>query len=68
MSTPQPAPNARKENRMKHYNALSNQTTRRILPMACATALAVAFAVSLPAHAGKVTPPDVPFNLQVEAG
>jgi len=53
---------------MKHYNALSNQTTRRILPIACATALAVAFAVSLPAHAGKVTPPPVPDNLKVEDG
>ena len=29
----------------------------------------MAFAVSLPAHAGKVTPPaDVPFNLQADAG
>ena len=53
---------------MKNCNALSNQATRRILPLACATALAVAFAVSLPAHAEKVTPPPVPFNLQVEAG
>jgi Protein of unknown function (DUF3455) len=53
---------------MKHYNALSNQTTRRILPIACATALAVAFAVSLPAHAEKVTPPPVPDNLKVEDG
>ena len=53
---------------MKNWNRLSNQATRRIIPTACATALAVAFAVSLPAHAGKVTPPDVPFNLQVDAG
>ncbi len=53
---------------MKHYNALSNQTTRRILPIACATALAVAFAVSLPAHAGQVTPPPVPPELKVDAG
>ena len=53
---------------MKHYNALSNQTTRRILPIACATALAVAFAVSLPAHAGKVTPPPVPPDLKVDDG
>jgi hypothetical protein len=49
-------------------NVLSHQTTRRILPIACATALAVAFAVSLPAHAGKVTPPPVPDNLKVDAG
>jgi Protein of unknown function (DUF3455) len=56
---------------MKHYNALSNQTSRRILPIACATALAMLFTGSLsqPVHAGgKVTPPDVPPNLQVEAG
>jgi len=44
------------------------QYSRRILPIACATALAVAFAVSLPAHAGKVTPPPVPPELQVDAG
>ena len=53
---------------MKNRNRLSNQATRRIIPTACATALAVAFAVSLPAHAGKVTPPDVPDNLKVEDG
>ncbi len=42
---------------MKHCNAPENQTTRRILPIACATALAVAFMVSLPqpAHADHVT-------------
>lgn len=49
-------------------NVLSNQPTRRIIPAACAAALAAACAVSLPAHAGKVTPPDVPFNLQPDAG
>jgi hypothetical protein len=56
---------------MKNCNSLSNQVTRRILPIACATALAVAFTVSLsqPAYAGgQVTPPTVPPNLQVEAG
>ena len=53
---------------MKHYNALSNQAARRILPLACATALAVAFAVSLPAHAEKVTPPTVPPELKVDEG
>jgi hypothetical protein len=56
---------------MKKCNSLSNQVTRRILPIACATALAVAFTVSLsqPAYAGgQVTPPTVPPNLQVEAG
>jgi len=56
---------------MKHYNALSNQTSRRILPIACATALAMVFTGSLSqtAHAGgKVIQPDVPPNLQVQAG
>ena len=53
---------------MKNWNRLSNQATRRIIPTACATALAVAFAVSLPAHAGKVTPPRVPDELKVEDG
>ena len=53
---------------MKMHNAPKNHHTRRILPIACATALTVAFAISLPAHAGKVTPPPVPFNLKVEAG
>ena len=41
---------------------------RRIIPAACAAALAAAFAVALPAHAGKVTPPSVPDNLKVDTG
>src|SRR5215467_6302856 len=50
-------------------NVLSSQPTRRIVPAACAAALAVACAVSPPAHAGKVTPPsDVPQNLQADVG
>jgi Protein of unknown function (DUF3455) len=55
---------------MKNRNAPENQTTRRILLMACATALAVAFTVSLPqpAHADQVTPPPVPPIIQVPAG
>jgi len=55
---------------MKKCNAPKNQTTRRILLTACATALAVAFTVSLPsqAHAGQVTVPPVPVKLEVEAG
>jgi hypothetical protein len=53
---------------MKNWNRLSNQATRRIIPTACASALAVAFAVSLPAHAVKVTPPPVPDELKVEVG
>ena len=55
---------------MKHCRAQENQTTRRILLIACATALAVTFTVSLsqPAHAGQVTPPAVPPQIQVEEG
>jgi len=51
-------------------NVLSNQPTRRIFPAACAAALAMAFAVSSPAHAaGRVFPPtDVPDNLKPDAG
>jgi len=45
-------------------NVLSNQPTRRII----AAAIAVACAVSLPAHAGKVKPPSVPPNLRVDDG
>ena len=43
---------------MKHGNAPENQTTRRIMLIACATALAVGFMVSLPqpTHAQNVTP------------
>ena len=41
---------------MKNCNAPENQTTRRILPTACATALAVAFigALPQPARAGQI--------------
>ena len=54
---------------MKNRDSLLNQTTRRILPVVCASALAVAFTVSLPqsAHAGHVTPPPVPGDIQVPA-
>jgi hypothetical protein len=57
-------------NDMKNCNAPENRTTRGMLPIACATALAVAFAVSLaqPARAEEVTPPPVPVNLQVPPG
>jgi hypothetical protein len=50
---------------MKNCNTLENQTTRRILLIACATALAVALTVSLPepAHADPM-----PDNIQVPAG
>jgi len=54
---------------MKNCNAPENRTTRRILPIACATALAVGFTVSLaqPAHANQVKPPPVPANIKVDA-
>jgi hypothetical protein len=66
-STRLPVPNAQKENGMK--NCTSNQITRRILPIACAAALAAVFTVSLPAYAGQLTPPtDVPHDLQVPEG
>jgi hypothetical protein len=56
---------------MKNYNNTSeNQITRRTLLTACATALAMAFTVSLPrlSHADQGTPPPVPANLQVPVG
>ncbi len=54
-----------------NYNVLKNQITRRILLVACTTALAVGFMVSLPqpAHAQTITPPPVPDDgLEVEPG
>jgi Protein of unknown function (DUF3455) len=50
---------------MKNCNAPEHRNTRRILLVACATALAVAFTVGLPqpAHADHVTPPKVPDRL-----
>jgi Protein of unknown function (DUF3455) len=61
---------ARKENGMKHYNSLQNQTTRHTLLVACTIALAVASTVSLglTAHADDVTPPPVPSDIQVPPG
>src|SRR5437867_905807 len=55
---------------MNYRNTPKNQTTRRALLTACATALAVAFTVSLAqsAHAEKVTPPPVPTDLEVQPG
>jgi Protein of unknown function (DUF3455) len=45
-----------------------NQTTRRILVLACVTCLTVAVTVSVPqpAHARHITPPPVPPDLQVD--
>ena len=55
---------------MNNCNAPENQTTRRILPIACATALALAFTVCLPqpAHAHEITPPRVPVDIEVPPG
>src|SRR5215510_1410475 len=55
---------------MKNCNAPENQTTRRLLLITSAVALAVAFTVSRPqlADADRVTPPPVPPNIQVPAG
>jgi len=55
---------------MKKCNAPENQAPRRILRIARATALAVAFTVSLwqPARANQITPPPVPTNIQVPSG
>jgi hypothetical protein len=55
---------------MTNYNAPENQTTHRVLLIACATALAVAFTVAVPqpARADLVTPPHVPSNIEVPAG
>src|SRR5262249_16792895 len=59
-----------KENGMKNRNTSENQTTRRILLIAYATALAVAFTVSWQqlARADHVTPPPVPVEVQVLSG
>jgi hypothetical protein len=59
-----------KEDLMKHNQAQTPQTPRRLQLIAWAAALAVAFMVSLPqlAHAGHVTPPPVPSNIQVPTG
>jgi hypothetical protein len=53
---------------LKNRNASERRITRRILPTACAAALAMAFAVALPAHADQITPPPVPPGLEVPAG
>ena len=53
---------------MKNCNALENRTARRIPLIACATALAVATVAAPPAHADRVTPPDMPNDIQVPAG
>jgi len=58
------------ESCLKNGNALSNQSTRRILPVVSAAALAVAFAFSLPqlARAEPIHVGNVPFNIKVPEG
>jgi len=55
---------------MKSRNTSKNRTTRRILLVACSTALAAAFTVSRPqvAHAVRITPPPVPDGIEVDEG
>ena len=59
-----------KENGMKNYKASENQTMNRILRIACATALTVAFTVALPqpTRADDVTRPYVPADIEVPPG
>ena len=55
---------------MKKRNASENQSTHRIVLIACSAALAAALMVSLPriARADRVTPPPVPADIQVLPG
>jgi hypothetical protein len=55
---------------LKNRNTVENQSTRRILPVVPATALAVALAFSLPqlARAEPIHVGNVPFNIKVPAG
>jgi hypothetical protein len=55
---------------MKNGIRPENQTTRRIVLVACVPVLAAAFTVALPrpAHARRVTPPRVPAIIQAPAG
>lgn len=52
---------------MKNWNPAEKRSTPRTLLIACSTALAAAFMMSLPqpAHAEHVTPPKVPSELRV---
>ena len=52
----------------KNRRALTNQTSRRMLFLACAIALMLALTVSQPARADRIPPPDVPSMIQVPAG
>jgi hypothetical protein len=54
---------------MKHCNESHGRVSRLTVRTACATALALASTISLahPAHAGEVSVPPVPANIQVQA-
>lgn len=60
---------------MKNFDAADNQTTRRILPIASLATLAVAYAISQPAHADLALPaarthlpPNIPTDVRVPLG
>jgi hypothetical protein len=55
---------------MDHRSTPEQRATRRILPIASATALALALAVSLAPRAGAepIRPPSVPAEIEVDAG
>jgi len=53
---------------MKNRSTYDNQATRRILRGACAAGLAVALSLAQFAHAHHVTPPRVPFDIEVPPG
>ncbi|MBP1150183.1 DUF3455 domain-containing protein [Methylocaldum sp. RMAD-M] len=53
---------------MKIGNTARNQTARRILPIACASALAGPVSLPASAYADFVTPPSVPADIQVPEG
>ena len=57
----------RRKNGRANRTTLETQIVRRSLVIACATYIVTAFTVSLPqpAHARNITPPAVPFDLQV---
>ena len=57
-----------RENDVKKSNTREKQIARRIQLSACATCIVAAFTVSSPqpAHARNITPPAVPFDLQVD--
>ena len=65
---PNPRPGAK--GIIMNYTALNNQVTRRIMLIACTTALVVGLMVSLPqlAHAQTITPFPVPQKIQAPEG